>query len=157
MLGTLPISIIWPLFAALGEEFGWRGFYLPRLQVRHTALGSSLIIAVAWGLWHFPTQVLAFRQYGMLVVLAHLFLDNVVVAGAMSTAMTWVHNNARQSMLLMVLYHYSITSTVQILSAVNMSVADGLCHGLVYAVIYWLVALAIIAVAGPKRLVREHR
>ena len=32
------------VFAGLGEEFGWRGFLIPRLQVRHSALTTSLII-----------------------------------------------------------------------------------------------------------------
>ena len=157
MKATLPVSLIWPVFAALGEEFGWRGFYLPRLQKRHSALGSSIIVAVAWGLWHLPTQVLAFRQYGLLVILAHLLVDNIAVLIAITTVMTWVHNNTRQSMLLMILFHYGITATAQISSGVTMSVADGLWHGLVYAALYWLVALVVIAIAGPKRLVREAR
>jgi len=157
IIGTLPISIIWPIFAALGEEFGWRGSSLPRLQKRHTALGSSIIVAVAWGLWHIPTVVLAYRQYGLLVVFAYVFVVHIVAITAQSTVMTWVHNNARQSLLLMILFHFGLTSTTLFLFPLSMSVADGLWHSLIYAALYWVVALIVIVTAGPKRLVRESR
>jgi membrane protease YdiL (CAAX protease family) len=156
-LATLPISIIWPIFAALGEEFGWRGFMLPRLQRRHSALWASIIVAVAWGAWHIPTQYLAFRQFGLLIVLAHFLVDNILVLIPMATAMTWVHSNTGQSLLLMLVFHFGITFTAQTMSGVNMPVADGLWHGLIYSAVYWVVAATIIAMAGPKRLVRESR
>jgi len=155
MISTLPLSIIWPIFAALGEEFGWRGFYLPRLQKRRTALGSSIIVGLAWGLWHIPTQYLAFRQYGLLVVFAYVFVVHIVAVTAQTTLMTWVHNNARQSVLLMILFHFGLTSTAQFLFPLNMSVMEGLRHQLTYAAFYWLAAAIVIATAGPRRLVRE--
>ena len=157
MIGSPPISIMWPILAALGEEFGWRGFYLPRLQKRHTALGSSIIVAVAWGLWHIPTQYLAFRQYGLLAVFAYVLVVHIVSITAQTTVMTWVHNNAKQSLLLMILFHFALTSTAQLLFPLNMSVMEGLRHQLIYAAFYWLAALFVIATAGPKRLVRESR
>jgi membrane protease YdiL (CAAX protease family) len=61
---TLPSATAWRevpdrfifilLFIGLGEEPGWRGFALPRLQKRHTPLGASLILAPLWALWHLP-------------------------------------------------------------------------------------------------------
>jgi membrane protease YdiL (CAAX protease family) len=155
MMRTFPISIIWPVAAALGEEFGWRGFYLPRLQKRHTALGASLIVGVAWGLWHIPTQVLAFRQYGLFVVLAYVFVVHIVAVTAQTTVMTWIHNNARQSLLLMILSHFGLTSAALFLFPLDMSVGEGLRHQLLYAAFYWLAALVVIARAGPQRLVRK--
>lgn len=155
MAGSLPISLIYPIFAALGEEFGWRGFYLTRLQKRRSALASSLIVGMAWGLWHIPTQVLAFRQYGLLAILANVFVTHILGVTAQTTVMTWVHNNARQSLLLMVLSHYVITFTAMFLFPLSMSVVEGLQHWLIYATFYWLAALIVIVAAGPKRLVHK--
>jgi CAAX protease family protein len=56
---TNPSSIILSiLFASLFpiiEELGWLGYVLDRLQEKHSALISSLILGVVWSLWHLPT------------------------------------------------------------------------------------------------------
>jgi uncharacterized protein len=38
----------------LGEEFGWRGFLLPRLMPRFSVLPACLLVGVIWALWHWP-------------------------------------------------------------------------------------------------------
>ena len=56
--GVVPMLFVLIVLAGLGEEFGWRGFLLPRLQIRHNALVSSLIIGVLHSLWHVPLFLL---------------------------------------------------------------------------------------------------
>ena len=51
---VVPDFIFLTIAAGIGEEFGWRGFLLPRLQTRHNALVSGLIVGVAWATWHIP-------------------------------------------------------------------------------------------------------
>jgi len=50
----LPMAAVGIIFPSLGEEPGWRGFALPRLQQLHGALAGTLILGVLHGLWHLP-------------------------------------------------------------------------------------------------------
>jgi len=38
----------------LGEEFGWRGYALEKLQANLNSYWSSLILGFIWSLWHLP-------------------------------------------------------------------------------------------------------
>jgi membrane protease YdiL (CAAX protease family) len=46
--GQLAALVVFPI----GEEFGWRGLAQPRMVRRHGFVKGSLIVGVAWGLWH---------------------------------------------------------------------------------------------------------
>ena len=53
----------------IGEEPGWRGWLLPRLQERHTPLVATLLLAPIWAAWHAPFFFYRFdfQGIGMLV------------------------------------------------------------------------------------------
>lgn len=97
------------LLGAFGEEVGWRGFALPRLQARHTPLQATFILTLFWWLWHLPTYwtlplaMNAVAQYGF----AAAFGIQFVVLLALSLLCTWVYNGSGGVILLPVLLHAS--------------------------------------------------
>ncbi len=44
---------------ALGEEIGWRGFFVPELFKNVGFTGTALISGVVWSLWHYPILIWA--------------------------------------------------------------------------------------------------
>jgi uncharacterized protein len=102
---TIPAIIVSFLFSifpgsAVGEELGWRGFALPRLQARHSALAASLIVGAAWGIYHFPLFLL-----GSPIRPLALFLPFAIGCVIMSIFYTWMYNGTGGSLLIVVLLH----------------------------------------------------
>ncbi len=56
---VLLATALWTDTGPLGEEFGWRGFALPRLMARRSPLVAGVIVGLAWAAWHLPTFFIA--------------------------------------------------------------------------------------------------
>ena len=52
------------MFAALGEEAGWRGYMMPHLKKQLGLLNGRLLGGVIWGVWHWPLMLLVGYEYG---------------------------------------------------------------------------------------------
>jgi membrane protease YdiL (CAAX protease family) len=105
---VIPMFIFLTIAAGIGEEFGWRGFLLPRLQSRHNALVSGLIVGVAWATWHVPLFfVKGTSQYEQQLEAGLLptILGYAVFVIVQSVQFTWLFNNTKGSVLLAAVFH----------------------------------------------------
>jgi len=50
----LVLVVLMPWNGPVGEEFGWRGYALPKLQDKYGPLIASLVIGIVLGIWHLP-------------------------------------------------------------------------------------------------------
>lgn len=102
----LPLLLTYNFIIPLGEEPGWRGFALPRLQAKYGPLLGSVILGTLHGLWHLP----AFFVNGTSSLGSFSFIGFalfIVSAIGLTLAFTWVFNNVGGSPLLMILLHGS--------------------------------------------------
>jgi uncharacterized protein len=93
--------LVWILTFGLGEETGWRGFALPRLQTTYSARTASLIVGGLWAAWHIPTF---FYNYELSVI-SILSLTIGILSG--SALLTWLYNSTGGSLLACILWHGS--------------------------------------------------
>jgi len=100
----LPIATIGMIFPSLGEEPGWRGFALPRLQLQYGPLSGSLILGVLHGLWHLPVYFIPGTILdGPFNFTA--FAANTCLIITMTFIWTWLFNHAGQSILFAMFMH----------------------------------------------------
>ena len=95
----------------LGEELGWRGFALDRLQNKWNALIASLILGIIWAAWHFPLFYIKGtpqQEMGFGTLVFWLWSLQVV---SLSVLTTWVYNNSHRSILSAILMHFMFNST----------------------------------------------
>ena len=101
------------LHGPLGEEPGWRGFALPRLQRLHSPLVASLILGPLWALWHLPFFWVP--AWNFPPTLANIVLF-VIASIPVTILITWVFNNTKGSVLMAILGHWSFDMTFVILN-----------------------------------------
>jgi uncharacterized protein len=99
--------------AGLCEEIGWRGFALPHLQRRYSALVSSLIIGVAWALWHWPNYFIASIHPSPFLA----FAAAIPMGMAASILYTWVYNSTGGSLFAVVVLHGATVAPLPSLGA----------------------------------------
>ena len=115
-LVTYLVSFILIFFGGgpLGEEPGWRGFALPRLQPRHGALRGTLLLGVLWVGWHLPDFLTSAQRSGPGTNFVTLFTINFpiffLMVMAMAVIFTWVSNHTHGSLFMLILLHASINT-----------------------------------------------
>ena len=81
------------MFAALGEEAGWRGYMMPRLKEQLGLLNGRLLGGVIWGVWHWPLMLLVGYEYGTNYLGAPVLGLFVwcIVCFALNTLLDWLY------------------------------------------------------------------
>ena len=93
-------------FGPMGEELGWRGFLLPKLLEHFSIIKSTILVGLAWGVWHlasfsFPgaaiPDFLAVNFWSIL-----LFCVNTI---ALSMVYSYVHLRSNGSVFMAIILH----------------------------------------------------
>ena len=144
MAALLPLFLI----TNLGEEIGWRGYALPKLQERYGQLASALIIGVVWAAFHWlallanPDSPFAYVAIGSAMLVA------------LSVIMSFVFNNSRQSVPVVVLLH-AMYDTVSIGVVPLGETGVPIMAFALTAVVAWVVAIATVAYGRQRATTGE--
>jgi membrane protease YdiL (CAAX protease family) len=132
----------------LGEEIGWRGFALPRLQQHYSALTATLILGVVWACWHLPAFFYRDTYVAMGFIGGFPILLLSIIAA--SIIFTWLYNSTQGSLLIVILFH-ALFDFLSVSQAGGSNVAAIMSAGVMIG------AVLIVILFKPANLSREHK
>ena len=138
-IGALPL---WILTFGFGEETGWRGYALPRLQKSHSALYATTILTFFWALWHFPQFF-------------YLFDPSIAIGWAIglyagAIVFTWLLNSTEGSILIAAVFHGCF-------NYVTSADAGGGLLGEIVSTLVMIWAVLVVIIYKPKTLSSKDR
>ena len=151
LVGVLLVEFVRILFLGgpLGEELGWRGFALPRLQQRRTALTSSVLLGLVWGLWHIPLYIVpGTGQYELLRTgTSPAFAIGGFVGWTigLSVLFTWLFNQTQGSLIVVILFH----AAVNLAAFLPAAVGSGGAASLLNVLLTWIAAIVVLTALRP--------
>jgi len=90
------------LFFGFGEEVGWRGYLIPRLQERFTPRHAAFLFVPLWALWHLPLFLGGTNLATMGAGAIAGWIGSLLVG---SVLLSWLYNVSRGSVLPVALFH----------------------------------------------------
>jgi len=146
------VVVLMPFNGPVGEEFGWRGYALPKLQNKYGPLITSLVIGAIWGIWHLPDF---FAPLGVIGALASALGMGFLIPYTLGTIansifMTWLYNKSKASALIAgIVWHAAIDFWAPILlSDSSLAAAREGTHLPTVAPNLYLTVLAVQVVAA---------
>lgn len=136
----------------VGEELGWRGYALPRLETRVGLGPGALLLGIIWAVWHLPL----FYMPGADTYGQSFPLYAIQVTG-LSVALAWLYHKTRGSLVPVMLMHASINNLKGIVPGVarpagNPLNPDAPVLGWLTALMIWVTAVYLLArLASPDR------
>ena len=166
LIGAMPalvfVFVYMMITVALGEEVGWRGYALPALQARYSALIASLILGVLWALWHLPVFFNPDTLYSNLPFLQ--FLAYIVPFAVLTT---WVFNSTGGSVLMAMFFHAVLNASSELWKtipeySVNPAtavegIAENVHFSLMMTIVVGVAAVVVVFVYGATNLSRKPR
>jgi membrane protease YdiL (CAAX protease family) len=137
----LSMVIFHTLQGATGEELGWRGYGLPKLEERYGTLVSALLLGLLIAGWHSILHLLSpigVPEWQFWIV---IICYSVIIA--------FIYNQSAHSLLIVSLFHFAFNFSLELVTTrlALISLSD-LFSGYVW--IYSILALVIIILGGRK-------
>jgi membrane protease YdiL (CAAX protease family) len=146
LIGLVVIKFFYQLFFfnATGEEAGWRGFALPRLQARFSPLVAGLILAFFWPPWH----LFLWHAEGQPILTWQFWAESYANHLPATLLIVWIFNRSKGSILAAGILHAAANTAFAFINNLNWPV---------YVVITIVVALVVILIDRMwKKLPPDH-
>ncbi len=142
VLPLVPLLFAVFFVTAAFEEIGWTGYATDPLQRRRSAVVAALIIGVAWSAWHLVPDIQAGQP-------AAFILGQRTFSVFLRVLIVWIYNSAGRSVFAAIIVH-----AMDNVSVYSLFPDTTLYDPLITAAVTASVALAVVALWGPRTLAR---
>ncbi len=157
---VLVLSVYMLIQVGIGEEIGWRGYALPKLQAGYSALISSVVLGVIWLLWHLPLFFNPATGYSITP-----FWVFLVFLLPVSILITWVFNSTGGSVLIVMILHAALNASsgplwraIPEYSTMESTTTAVITYNyLLQAAVLWVGAIVVVLVYGARNLSRKPK
>jgi membrane protease YdiL (CAAX protease family) len=118
-------------FNGTGEEVGWRGFALPRIQARTSPLLASLVLTFFWALWH----AFYWQAEGDPVFTAQFWLDTFVKLFPATVLISWFYNRSKGNILVAGVTHAAANTVFEYMPRIDWPVYNATIYAFVLVII----------------------
>jgi membrane protease YdiL (CAAX protease family) len=127
----------------LGEEPGWRGYALPRLEAKFGAVRASLLLGLLWTGWHLPL----FLRPGW--ESAPLWVYTLIVVG-LSVIMSYGANLSRFSVITAITMHSAFNTVSKFLVGLFRDTQPNTTIRFELVLALWGLAVALVLIMATK-------
>ncbi len=135
------------LLTGLGEEIGWRGFLLPKLQSRYSVMITALVIGLIHSFWHLRIDCLMLLLKSDLSGFLALYLPDMGLRILISMPVTFIiiylFNKTQGNLLMMIIFHGTSNASYEWLKYISGS-NDPAGALPVFASLLWLTSLYFV-------------
>lgn len=143
------LLILVTLVLSFAEEVGWRGYLLPRLQSRISAVSASLLLGVIWFVWHVPLVLQGGPPEWTIPARGLFIISGTVIY-------TWLFNNTGGSVLAVTLFHAGTNIWGRLLGVHPMITGD-IVSGYILGGANLALAILLVVIFGARSLTDSGR
>ncbi len=136
---SIALLLLVPGMGGAWEEPGWRGYALPRMQARWSALLSGLVLGLLITLWHLP-----------LMATGEIHVAEVASIMTAMIVINWLFNQARGSVLVIMICHAANNAISGQYFGPMFDGADAARQPWLLALTWGVMALALVIIGGPR-------
>lgn len=144
---ALPVTwLVHTVTFGIGEETGWRGFALPRLERGGSSpLGATAVLTLFWGAWHIPAFIYSenLRALGLVETIGWAV---GLFAGAIF--FTWLYHRTHRALLAIVVWHGTFNTLI-----VSEAAAGTIAAAMTTV---FMAAVALIVLLDAPTMLRRH-
>lgn len=155
-------ATILSLLTGVGEEIGWRGYLLPKLQSKYIIIVSAIVLSFFNSIWHLRNDCIVMLLQNDLTGFSQVYFPDMglrfLITIPVIFVLIFVFNATKGSLLVMILYHGTANASYEWVKEITGNSNPEFLLP-VFAVSLWIAAIyfapAIISQAKYKKLITQ--